>query len=186
VKVLGVDPGIRGGLAVVRLFESGPRLIDAIDVPVVRTGAKERVDVIALQQWLSEHDPYRAFIERAQAMPKQGASSGFKFGRATGAIEAAIAASAIPLEIIEPSMWKRALRLRGKDKEGARQYALQLFPHAHHLLRRKLDHQRAEAALIGYVGIYHLMLAKPEPARPELAAAMPGVTNIVVTGEGAP
>jgi hypothetical protein len=69
----------------------------------------------------------------------------------------------IPFEIIEPALWKRALHLRGKDKEGARQYALQLFPHAHHLLKRKADRQRAEAALIGYVGIYHLMLAKPQP-----------------------
>jgi Holliday junction resolvasome RuvABC endonuclease subunit len=162
-KILGVDPGVRGGLAIVRLFESCPRLVDAINVPVIGTGAKERVDVIALQQWLLEHGPYRAFIERSQAMPKQGASSGFKYGRATGSIEAIITACAIPVEIIEPALWKRALRLRGKDKEGARQYALQLFPHAHHLLKRKTDHQRAEAALIAYVGLYHLMLAKPEP-----------------------
>jgi Holliday junction resolvasome RuvABC endonuclease subunit len=162
-RVLGVDPGVHGGLAIVRLFESGPRLVDAIDVPVIGTGAKERVDVIALQQWLLEYGPYRTFIEQAQAMPKQGASSGFKFGRATGAIEAIIAANNIPFEIIEPSMWKRALRLRGRDKEGARQHALQMFPHAHHLLARKKDHQRAEAALIGYVGLYHLMVAKPEP-----------------------
>ena len=162
--VLGVDPGIRGGLAIVRLYESGPYLVDAIDVPVVGAGAKERVDVIALQQWLLDHGPYRAFVERAGVMPKQGISSGFKFGRATGALEAIITACNIPLEIIEPSLWKRALRLRGKDKEGARQYALQLFPHAHHLLKRKLDHQRAEAALIAYVGLNHLMLAKPVPA----------------------
>ena len=37
-------------------------------------------------------------IERAQAMPKQGASSGFKYGRAVGAIEAAIALCAIPVD----------------------------------------------------------------------------------------
>jgi hypothetical protein len=29
-------------------------------------------------------------IERAQAMPKQGASSGFKYGRAVGALEGVI------------------------------------------------------------------------------------------------
>jgi hypothetical protein len=58
--------------------------------------------------------------------------------------------------------WKRALRLRGGDKEGARQYALQLFPHAHHLLARKKNHQRAEAALIAYVGIRRMTDVKPE------------------------
>jgi hypothetical protein len=49
---------------------------------------------------------------------------------------------------VEPSVWKRRHKLRGKDKEGARQLAAQLFPSAHHLLARKKDHGRAEAALI--------------------------------------
>jgi Holliday junction resolvasome RuvABC endonuclease subunit len=163
IQVLGVDPGIRGALAIVRLLESGPHLVDAINVPIVGSGTKERVDAIGVQQWLLDHGPYRAFVERAGVMPKQGIASGFKFGRATGAIEAVITVCNVPLEFIEASRWKRALRLRGKDKEGSRQYALNLFPHAHHLLKRKLDHQRAEAALIAYVGIHHLTLAKPEP-----------------------
>lgn len=161
--ILGVDPGVRGGLAIVRLDESGPRLIDAIDVPVVGVKAKERIDVIALQQWLLQHGPHRAFVERAQAMPRQGASSGFKYGRATGAIEAVITVCAIPLEIVEPSMWKRTLRLTGKDKEGARQLALAQFPYAHALLARRKDHQRAEAALIALVGLRQLLGAQPTP-----------------------
>src|SRR5262245_15041936 len=99
-RVLGVDPGIHGGLAIVEFSENGPRLLAAIDVPVIGTVAKERVDAIALQQWLLEHGPQHAFIERAQAMPKQGASSGFKYGRATGAIEAVIAANAVPHEFV--------------------------------------------------------------------------------------
>jgi crossover junction endodeoxyribonuclease RuvC len=155
--VLGIDPGIRGGLAVVRLLESGPRLIDTIDIPVIGTGAKERVDAIALRTWLLGHTPDRAFVERAGAMPGQGVSSTFKFGRAAGAIDAIIAACEILVEIIEAAVWKRALRLRGRDKEASRQYALQLFPSAHGLLARKKDHQRAEAALIAVFGINHLL-----------------------------
>jgi hypothetical protein len=138
-------------------------LIDCIDVPVVGVCAAERTNALELRTWVKIHQPQHAYAERAQAYPKQGSSSGFKYGRAVGAIEAVITVCNIPVEIVEPSMWKRALRLRGKDKEAARQYALQLFPHAHHLLKRKLDHGRAEAALIAYVGSNHLMLAKPEP-----------------------
>ena len=52
-------------------------------------------------------------------MPKQGASSGFKYGRATGAIEAALACCEIPLTIVEPSAWKKAHHLRGGGKERA-------------------------------------------------------------------
>jgi len=91
-------------------------------------------------------------IERAQAMPKQGASSGFKYGRAVGAIEAVVACCAIPLTIVEPSIWKKLHALRGGDKEAGRQRALQLFPTAHELLARKRDHGRAEAALIALAG----------------------------------
>jgi Crossover junction endodeoxyribonuclease RuvC len=86
--VLGIDPGIRGGLAVVSNNGVGS-LIDAIDIPTVGDGAKERVDVIAVREWIERHKPDLALIERAQAMPRQGASSGFKYGRATGSLEAA-------------------------------------------------------------------------------------------------
>jgi crossover junction endodeoxyribonuclease RuvC len=149
VKVLGVDPGVHGGLALVEINDgTAPQLIDAIDIPVVGTGAKERVDVLAIRTWIQTHTPDHAAIERAQAMPKQGASSGFKYGRATGALEAVIACCEIPMTVVEPAVWKKAHHLRGGDKEGGRMRALQLFPAAHALLARKKDHGRGEAALI--------------------------------------
>jgi crossover junction endodeoxyribonuclease RuvC len=153
MKILGVDPGVRGGLAIVELNNgAAPQLVDAIDIEVTGVGAKERVDAIALRTWIERHRPDHAVIERAQAMPKQGASSGFKYGRAVGAIEAAVALCRIPLTIIEPSMWKKFHSLRGGEKEASRQRALQLFPTAHALLARKRDHGRAEAALIALIG----------------------------------
>jgi crossover junction endodeoxyribonuclease RuvC len=154
MNFLGVDPGIRGGLAIIAIDANGaaPRLVDATDIPVVGVGAKERVDVLAIRDWIVQHAPQHALIERAQAMPKQGASSGFKYGRAVGAIEAVITCCAIPLTIVEPSIWKKFHALRGGDKEAGRQRALQLFPAAHALLARKKDHGRAEAALIALAG----------------------------------
>jgi Holliday junction resolvasome RuvABC endonuclease subunit len=125
-----------------------PRSSSTSSTPVTGVGVKERVDVLAVRTWIIKHQPQQAVIERAQAMPKQGASSGFKYGRAVGALEAVIACCEIPLTIIEPTAWKKAHHLHGKDKEGARQLALQLFPNMHHLLARKMDHGRGEAALI--------------------------------------
>lgn len=155
MNILGIDPGIRGGLAIVFVGANGaaPQLVDAIDIPVAGVGAKERVDVLAIRDWIVRHAPQHALIERAQAMPKQGASSGFKYGRAVGAIEAVIAGCAVPLTIIEPTAWKKFHGLRGGDKETSRQRALQLFPAAHTLLARKMDHGRAEAALIAMTPI---------------------------------
>jgi len=149
MRVLGVDPGVSGGLAVVEIIDgAAPVLVECSDIPVVGTGAKERVDVAAIRNFIDRHKPIRALIERAQAMPKQGVSSGFKYGRAIGAIEATVALCSIPVEIIEPSAWKRHWHLPGKDKESGRQKALQLFPAAHAALARKKDHGRAEAMLI--------------------------------------
>ena len=69
--ILGVDPGIRGGLAIITVDDgAAPRLVDAIDIPVTGTGAKERVDAIALRDWIVTHKPQHAYIERGQAMPK--------------------------------------------------------------------------------------------------------------------
>jgi Holliday junction resolvasome RuvABC endonuclease subunit len=164
VPLLGVDPGILGGLAIVSVSANAiPCLIDAIDIPVTGVGAKERVDVLAIRNWILQHAPRHALVERAQAMPKQGASSGFKYGRAVGAIEAVIACCAIPLTIIEPSSWKKFHALRGGDKEAGRQRAMQLFPTEHELLARKKDHGRAEAALIALSGLNRFLDQQESP-----------------------
>jgi hypothetical protein len=88
MRIIGIDPGIRGGCAIVDIIDgAAPQLLDAIDIPAIGVGAKERVDAIALRGWITRHAPQHALIERAQAMPKQGASSGFKYGRAVVSIE---------------------------------------------------------------------------------------------------
>lgn len=78
---------------------------------------------------------------------------------------------AVPLEIIEPTAWKRFWKLPPKDKERSRQRALELFPSAHSLLARKLDHGRAEAALIALYGIRNSRLMTAPPG------AQPGSIN---------
>ena len=41
MRILGVDPGIRGGLAIVELNDGAAlQLVDAIDIPVAGVGAK--------------------------------------------------------------------------------------------------------------------------------------------------
>ena len=148
MKVLGVDPGIHGGLAVVEISDgAAPQLIDAIDIPTVGTGAKERDHARQLDHGTSAAArPDRTCAGHAEAR------RGFKYGRAVGALEAALACCAIPLTVVEPAAWKKFHQLRGGDKEGGRQRALQLFPSAHTLLARKKDHGRAEASLIALYG----------------------------------
>ena len=168
--VLGIDPGLTGALALLEVTNGDTALIDIIDVPIIGSGAKQSVDVIQLQEWLQYHGPRGqchgprcAFLERAQAMPKQGASSGFKYGRTVGALEAVLTVSAIAITMVEPSKWKRHFHLQGADKEGARGLAIRLYPGAHHFFARKKDHGRAEATLIG---LYGAQTSSPQPATP--------------------
>jgi crossover junction endodeoxyribonuclease RuvC len=153
MKVLGIDPGVRGGAAIVEVTNDVTALVAAIDIPVVGVKARERVNVLALQEWILVHGPTLAFIEHAQARPAQGASSGFKFGRAVGALEAVITLCALPIEVVSPGVWKRTFHLVGPGKEQSPQRALELFPSAHALLARRKDHGRAEAALLALYGL---------------------------------
>ena len=62
MRVLGVDPGISGGLAVVEITDgAAPVLVECIDIPVVGAGAKERVDVAAVRNFIDQHDVQHAF-----------------------------------------------------------------------------------------------------------------------------
>ena len=152
--VLGVDPGLSGGLALVAGPLGSPlRLLEAGDVPTTGEKAKRRVDVAAVLQFIRINLPDHAIIERAQAMPEQGSSSGFIYGRAVGALEACIQGLMIPMTVIESTAWKKFHALLKTGKEDSRQRAIALFPGNHSFFARKMDHNRAEAALIAAYGI---------------------------------
>jgi crossover junction endodeoxyribonuclease RuvC len=159
--------GIRGGLAIIGdgVCNNIGMLVDAIDIPTIGDGAKERVDAMEARGWIERHKPDLCLNERAQAMPRQGSSSGFKYGRATGALETIVMLCAIPLEITEPTAWKRHWHLPPKDKERSRQKAIELFSAVHALLARKLDHGRAEAMLIALYGLRNSRVSRRRPGR---------------------
>lgn len=152
--VLGIDPGLSGGIAIVSAQPGGtPRLLDAADIPTTGEKAKRRVAVLAAMELIRAHSPDHAFIERAQALPDQGSSSGFIYGRAVGALETCVEGLLIPLTIIESSAWKKAHALLKTGKEDSRQRAIRLFPGNHSFFARKMDHNRSEAALIAWYGL---------------------------------
>jgi hypothetical protein len=74
-RYLGIDPGLSGALAVIETVNGLPTLVDVIDMPVIGKGRKARVDVLAAVDWIRNHAPSTCYLERAQAMPRQGSSS---------------------------------------------------------------------------------------------------------------
>jgi crossover junction endodeoxyribonuclease RuvC len=139
--ILGVDPGITGGIA----FLFANRVV-AEDIPT----AGGEVDVDTLVRRVREMQPALAIIERANAMPKQGVSSTFKYGVAYGALRTVVALCNIPYRLVTPGKWKNHFRLDA-DKEQSRALAIQFWPGCGYFSRKK-DHGRAEAALIARYG----------------------------------
>lgn len=148
--LLGIDPGIEGAWAV---LDSFGHLVSTGDLPVAGEGTKRMVSAplfgAIVRHWSIQH----AFIERVGAMPGQGVSSMFRFGRAVGVLEGAIAAHDIPISYVAPQVWKRHFGLPA-EKEASRQRAIETWPDKASIhFNRKKDHGRAEAALIGLWGV---------------------------------
>jgi hypothetical protein len=61
--------------------------------------------------------PASAHFEQVNAMPGEGVSSAFAFGRYTGFLDGLIWANNIPVEYVQPQVWQRAMAL-GTIKRG--------------------------------------------------------------------
>lgn len=144
ICILGVDPGVTGGIAF--YFPDEPGRITAEDIP----NAGGEVDTDTLAARIRQLAPTMAVIERASSRPGQGVSSTFKYGAAYGALRAIVSVLHIPAHLVTPARWKGYFRLSA-DKELSRARALQLWPGAGCFARKK-DHGRAEAALIARYG----------------------------------
>ena len=153
MTVLGLDPGLDGALAWVH--DGG--LVALEDMPTLELGRNGRtrneVNHVALAALIRQQTVVAVYIERVQAMPKQGVSSAFAFGRGTGMLIGAGAMLQVPLHEISPLEWQRVagVKLRG-GKDAARARCLQLWPALSALFDRKKDDGRADAALIAYAG----------------------------------
>lgn len=150
MSLLAVDPGLSNGLAV---LDWDRRLLLATEIPIIGEGAHKRLNMASFSDIIRQYHVVEAVIEDVGAMPKQGVSSTFRFGRATGALEGALAVLHVPTTFVHPAKWKKALGAKAKADEDIRALAIQTWPDQAHRFGRKLDHNRAEAALIG---LYYL------------------------------
>lgn len=150
--VIGIDPGLSGALVCIR----GVEVLACHDLPIESgVGRRNRLSAPVLAHHLREltaaHGPCLAALEAVAAMPGQGVTSMFSFGRTLGAVEGVLAALGIAVTYYTPAVWKRAYGLSGRPKDASRTRALELFPQAAGLLTRKKDHGRAEALLLAHL-----------------------------------
>lgn len=164
--ILGIDPGFTGAVATLALWPArGVQLLDVQDMPVasVKSGRSTKSEVLLpqlatlIQSSAGVLDlPVQAYIENVHAMPGQGVTSMFRFGKVFGNLEGVLAALNIPTTHVSPAEWQRVAQVR-KDPDAGRLRASQLFPRRADLFARKKDHNRADAALIAYAGAYQAL-----------------------------
>jgi crossover junction endodeoxyribonuclease RuvC len=148
---IGIDPGLNGAIAFLHTEKGHLSIVDMPTLEVKRNN-KTKLEVspvgVAVAMGLAGKVS-RAVLERVGAMPGQGVTSVFSFGRSVGIIEGVLATMLIPVDIVTPQAWQKAASVRG-GKDGSRQRAMELFPNYAGMFIRKKDDGRADAALMAW------------------------------------
>ena len=158
-KVVGIDPGLSGAVAM--LVDGKYQAVADLPIKVDSAGSKT-ICAHGVACLLRDFKPDLVVIELVNAMPrknaktgqmvKMGAQSMFTFGRGFGLVEAAAAIQNFDIEYVRPAAWKRKAGLINANKDTHREKATELFPKAAYELRLKKHDGRADALLIARYG----------------------------------
>lgn len=136
---IGIDPGKGGGIAAI--YPNG----EIVAIPYSDS------DLLFLCAGIKDAAAHSiACVEKVGAMPGQGVTSMFTFGKSCGYIEGVLSAFMIPYQLVPPQTWKKEFSLGG-DKQKSIEVCRRLYPGLN--LKRtdkcKKDHDgMAEAALM--------------------------------------
>ena len=159
--VISIDPGLTGAIAVFRENQDA----EVHDMPVLKSGTKNQsfIDVHGVFDLIPPGGA--VFIERQQAMPKQGVSSTFKTGYGYGQLIGMLDVMHTRYTIVSPAEWSKLIKRpakAGKDWNIAE--ARRRFPHLASVLLKSKD-GRADALLIGVamMGLHSEPEVEPTP-----------------------
>lgn len=148
--ICGIDPGLKGGIA---FLDRG--IVLANRTPILKTKVKKKaktyLDVGSIVALLLQNKPSHIYIEKQQAMPRQGVASTFMTGFGYGIYLGIFITLGIKYTEVSPSKWKKDLHVTS-DKDQARERATQIFPNAAEMWSLKCEDGVAEAAMIAYWG----------------------------------
>ena len=155
-RILGVDPGVTGALA---LLEGG-ELTHVIDMPIYAS----RVQGGTLADIIREADPHYVVVEDTHPMPKNGSIASFKLGLNTGAVGGVVQALGHPLVRVRPMLWKKRNGLINQPKDASRGLVQELYPDMAHYFKRVKDQGRADAVLIARYWAFEIVRIANEEA----------------------
>ena len=153
--VIGVDPGISGAIAFLPLSKP-PHVFDMPKIQL-KNGKHEvcakqltrLIETFAHPKSIAlvEAVGARVYVDRFGMKRGQGAAASFAFGKSYGVLLGVLTALGVPVELVQPAVWKSLLNLNS-DKNLSRALAMKKFPTLTLRLQRKKDDGRAEALLL--------------------------------------
>ena len=99
MKIIGIDPGLTGAIAVLK----NSKVLNVFDMPVMSEGKKNKRQlnsaqlVKLLRDNILENEEVSVVVEQVNAMPGQGVTSMFNFGQTFGAIKGICSALGLPI-----------------------------------------------------------------------------------------
>jgi hypothetical protein len=162
--ILAIDPGISGALAFYDPEQAGR--VAVFDMPIL----DGNINPHALRHHIHSFKPDTAIIEHVGPHPKEGVRSVWRFAAAFTTACVVVRLEHIPLTLVPPAKWKKAMGLKGgrEGKEDARLKAIDNFPLAAHSFHLKKHHGRSEAALLALYHSSQGMLRNADPLRTPL------------------
>lgn len=150
--IAAVDPGLHGACA---LLDEEDGVIALFDTPTyVDEKGREHIYAIAMHDilhqglmWNTRRLPIVGVVEGVHARPKDGGSSGFKFGVTKGVAIGVLSSFCHDFVEPSPSVWKRAMGVTA-NKRTSLARAADLFPDMAGDLTLVKHNDRAEALLM--------------------------------------
>lgn len=113
----GIDVGNKGGIAVIDDNNKIVYLSPMRQLALIECFSKRKWDTGII-----------VCVEKVSAMPGQGVTGMFNFGKSAGFIEGVLAACFIPYQLVSPQTWKKEFGLIHKNKSDSIHVCKQLFP----------------------------------------------------------
>ena len=150
MKIIGIDPGLSGAIAVLE----NNKVLNIFDMPVMPEGKKNKRQlnsaqlVKLLKDNIAKNEEISVVVEQVNAMPGQGVTSMFNFGQTFGAIKGICAAIGLPIFFVRPAKWKKHFELINSSKDASRTKVIEMYPSLAEKLSKKKDVNKSDAILI--------------------------------------
>lgn len=163
MRIVGIDPGKDGGIALAEVRPGGIVKLFAFDMPVIEMakakgkGKKRIYNGQAMRALLLESAPTLVVVEDTNPMPKQSIVTTWSQARGIALWEGLLIGLGMRYTTVTPQTWKRALMPgKARDKAATAQLMTQLYPEVASLIytaRGRLIDGRADALALAHYGI---------------------------------